>query len=79
MIPAPVRYARATDIDDALALLAEPDAKALAGGQSLLPVMKLRIVRPSLVVDISRLELQGVDLRGDDALSARQGGRRQRR
>lgn len=66
MIPAPVRYARATDIDDALALLAEPDAKALAGGQSLLPVMKLRIARPSLVVDISRLDLQGVDVRGGE-------------
>jgi aerobic carbon-monoxide dehydrogenase medium subunit len=66
VIPAPVRYARAGDIDDALALLAEPDAKALAGGQSLLPVMKLRIARPSLVVDISRLELRGVDIRGDE-------------
>jgi carbon-monoxide dehydrogenase medium subunit len=63
VIPAPVRYARAADVDDALALLAEPDAKPLAGGQSLLPVMKLRIARPSLVVDISRLELRGVDIR----------------
>lgn len=66
MIPAPVRYARARDVDDALALLAEPDAKALAGGQSLLPVMKLRIARPSLVVDISQLGLRGVDVRGDE-------------
>lgn len=63
MIPAPVRYARAVDIDDALTLLAEPDAKALAGGQSLLSVMKLRIARPSLLVDISRIELRGVELR----------------
>lgn len=60
MIPAPVRYARAADADEALALLEEPDAKPLAGGQSLLPVMKLRIARPSLVVDISRLDLRGV-------------------
>ena len=60
MIPAPTRYARATDLDHALELLAEPDAKAIAGGQSLIPVMKLRIARPSLVVDISRLELRGV-------------------
>ena len=67
MIPAPVRYARASDVEHALELLAEPDAKAIAGGQSLLPVMKLRIVRPSLVVDISRLELRGVKLR-DGAL-----------
>ena len=44
-------------------LLAEPDAKAIAGGQSLIPVMKLRIARPSLVVDISRLDLRGVEER----------------
>lgn len=61
MIPPAVRYERATDLDHALDLLAEPDAKALAGGQSLLPVMKLRIARPELVVDISRLPLREVD------------------
>ena len=60
MIPAPTRYERASDLEHALELLSEPDAKALAGGQSLIPVMKLRIARPSLVVDISRLELRGV-------------------
>jgi carbon-monoxide dehydrogenase medium subunit len=60
VIPASTRYARATDVDHALELLAEPDAKAIAGGQSLIPVMKLRIARPSLVVDISRLDLRGV-------------------
>lgn len=63
MIPAPTRYARATDLTHALELLAEEDAKALAGGQSLLPVMKLRIARPSVVVDISRLDLRGVEVR----------------
>jgi carbon-monoxide dehydrogenase medium subunit len=62
VIPASVRYARAADVDDALTLLAEPEAKPLAGGQSLVPVMKLRIARPSLVVDISRLELRGVHI-----------------
>ena len=60
MIPAATRYARASDLDEALELLGEADAKAIAGGQSLIPVMKLRIARPSLVVDISRLELRGV-------------------
>jgi len=60
VIPAATRYERATDLDHALELLAEPDAKAIAGGQSLIPVMKLRIARPSLVVDISRLDLRGV-------------------
>jgi carbon-monoxide dehydrogenase medium subunit len=63
VIPAPTRYARAADLDDALELLAEPDAKAIAGGQSLIPVMKLRVARPSLVVDISRLGLLGVEER----------------
>ena len=61
MIPAETRYARASDLDQALELLAEPDSKAIAGGQSLIPVMKLRIARPSLVVDISRLDLRGVE------------------
>ena len=66
MIPAPTRYARATGVDHALELLGEPDAKAIAGGQSLIPVMKLRVARPSLVVDISRLELRGVEERDNE-------------
>jgi carbon-monoxide dehydrogenase medium subunit len=66
MIPAPFRYARAASIDHAFELLAEPDAKVIAGGQSLIPVMKLRIARPSLVVDIARLELRGVEIRGGE-------------
>jgi carbon-monoxide dehydrogenase medium subunit len=60
VIPAPVRYLRVSTLDEALAALAEPDAKALAGGQSLVSVMKLRIARPSVVVDIGRLDLAGV-------------------
>jgi len=64
VIAAPTRYERASDVDHALELLGEPDAKALAGGQSLIPVMKLRIARPSVVVDISRLELRGVEEKG---------------
>lgn len=67
MIAAATRYERAADVDHALELLGEPDSKAIAGGQSLIPVMKLRIARPSLVVDISRLELRGVEER-DGAL-----------
>jgi aerobic carbon-monoxide dehydrogenase medium subunit len=67
VIPAPTRYARASDLVHALELLGDPEAKALAGGQSLIPVMKLRIARPSLVVDISRLDLRGVEER-DGAL-----------
>jgi aerobic carbon-monoxide dehydrogenase medium subunit len=63
VIPPAVRYARASDVDHALELLAEPDAHAMAGGQSLVAMMKLRIARPSLVVDISRLDLRGCDVR----------------
>lgn len=63
MIPAATRYARASSVDHAIELLGEPDAKVIAGGQSLIPVMKLRIARPSLVVDISRLELRGLEER----------------
>ena len=61
MIPASVRYHRAASLDDALAALAEPEARALAGGQSLLAVMKLRIAQPSVVVDIGRLDLRGIE------------------
>ncbi len=63
MIPSITRYARASDLDHALELLAEPDASAIAGGQSLIPAMKLRVARPALVVDISHLELRGVEER----------------
>jgi carbon-monoxide dehydrogenase medium subunit len=66
VIPAATRYARASDLEHALELLGEPDAKAIAGGQSLIPVMKLRIARPSLVVDISRLELRGIGVREEE-------------
>jgi carbon-monoxide dehydrogenase medium subunit len=66
VIPAAVSYHRATSLEDALEALAEPEAKAIAGGQSLLPVMKLRIARPSLLVDIGGLELGGIELAGDE-------------
>ena len=62
MIPATVEHVRPATLDQALEALANPEAKALAGGQSLLPVMKLRIVRPSVLVDIGRLELHGMQL-----------------
>jgi carbon-monoxide dehydrogenase medium subunit len=61
VIPAALRYVRAGSVEEALAALVEPDAKALAGGQSLVSVMKLRLARPALVVDISRLELAGIE------------------
>jgi len=60
VIPAQAEYVRATSVEEALDALAEPDAKALAGGQSLLPAMKLRLARPTVLVDIGRLDLAGV-------------------
>ena len=60
MIPAAVDYVRASSIEEALDALAQPDAKLLAGGQSL-PAMKLRIARPSVVVDIGGLGLSGIE------------------
>ena len=56
MIPAAFDYVRADSADAALSALAEhgDEAKVLAGGQSLLPLMKLRLAFPSVVVDVSR-------------------------
>ncbi len=57
MIPAPFDYDVAETVDHAVELLGEGggDAKVLAGGQSLLPAMKLRIARPTRLVDLGRL------------------------
>jgi carbon-monoxide dehydrogenase medium subunit len=57
MIPAPFTYKRALSLDQALGFVAEdPDeAKFLAGGHSLLPLMKLRLAVPSVLVDIGRV------------------------
>lgn len=68
MIPAPFGYHRAKDLDDAVARLAGEgeEAKVLAGGMSLLPLMKMRLAQPGLVVDVSDLrELAYVRLDGD--------------
>jgi carbon-monoxide dehydrogenase medium subunit len=56
MIPAAFDYRRATSLDDALAALAAGDAKVLAGGMSLLPLMKLRLAQPGMLVDIGQLD-----------------------
>jgi carbon-monoxide dehydrogenase medium subunit len=61
--PAPFRYARAESLAEAIALLAEaPDeTKLLAGGQSLVPMLNMRLVRPAVLVDVNRLrELTGI-------------------
>jgi carbon-monoxide dehydrogenase medium subunit len=57
VIPAAFEYVRAGSADEAVALIAEhgEDAKFLAGGMSLLPLMKLRLSTPSVVVDVGRV------------------------
>ena len=55
MIPAAFDYQRASSLDDALAAIAGGDAKVLAGGMSLLPLMKLRLAAPGTLVDIGGL------------------------
>lgn len=58
MIPAAFDYQRADSTDEAIALLTEhgDEAKLLAGGHSLLPMMKLRLAVPSVLVDVGRLD-----------------------
>ncbi len=68
MIPVEFDYARATSLDDAIARLAASngDGKLLAGGHSLVPLMKLRLSEPALLIDIARIPgLSGI--RGDGA------------
>ncbi len=68
MIPAAFEYRRASTVDEAIGILADEgeDAKVLAGGHSLLPLMKLRLAAPSLLVDIGRIsELNYVRQNGD--------------
>ena len=63
MKPAPFRYARAGSLAEAVALLAEApgDTKLLAGGQSLVPMLNMRLVRPAVLVDVNGLrELTGI-------------------
>ncbi|MHB1923966.1 MAG: FAD binding domain-containing protein, partial [Acidimicrobiales bacterium] len=58
MIPAAFDYVRVDSVDAAVAALTEhgDDAKLLAGGHSLLPLMKLRLAFPSVLIDIGRIE-----------------------
>ncbi|HKH26136.1 MAG TPA: xanthine dehydrogenase family protein subunit M [Acidimicrobiia bacterium] len=68
MIPAPFDYVRAGTADEAIAALAEhgDDAKLLAGGMSLLPLMKLRLATPTVLVDVGRVsELSYIRDAGD--------------
>ncbi|TKB46595.1 FAD binding domain-containing protein [Thalassotalea mangrovi] len=67
MITSQFQYHKASSIEDAIQKLQnEEDAKLLAGGHSLLPMMKLRFAEPPYLIDINDIpELQGIDLQGD--------------
>jgi len=68
MIPAQFDYVAPTSVEDALSALAQhgDDAKIIAGGQSLLPVLRMRLNAPEMVIDLGRIEsLRGVRDDGD--------------
>ena len=64
MKPVAFRYERPESVEEAVALLAEhgEEAKVLAGGQSLVPMLNMRLARPSVLVDVNRLPLGEVAL-----------------
>jgi aerobic carbon-monoxide dehydrogenase medium subunit len=69
VIPGPFEYVRATSVEEAIGALVEhgDDAKILAGGHSLLPLMKLRLAMPAVLIDISRIPgLSYVRVDGDE-------------
>jgi carbon-monoxide dehydrogenase medium subunit len=69
MIPGPFELVRPASVEEAVAALVEhgDDAKVLAGGHSLLPLMKLRLAMPAVLVDISRIPgLSYVRVEGDE-------------
>src|ERR1700749_4171792 len=68
MIPSSFDYVAPTTVDDAVAALAQAgeDAKVIAGGQSLMPVLRLRLAAPSVLIDLGKIdELRGVRDDGD--------------
>jgi carbon-monoxide dehydrogenase medium subunit len=69
VIPGSFEYVRPTSVEEAVAALVEhgDDAKVLAGGHSLLPLMKLRLAMPAVLIDISRIpDLSYVRVEGDE-------------
>jgi carbon-monoxide dehydrogenase medium subunit len=77
MIPAAFEYATATTVDEAVGHLHHygEDAKLLAGGQSLVPLMRLRLAQPSALVDISRMQGVGSINRDDGHITVGAGVR----
>lgn len=70
MKPAAFAFHRAMSLDDALSLLTQhPDAKPLAGGQSLIPAMNFRLAQPSMLIDLNGVkELAGITSGADGSL-----------
>src|SRR5436190_13156622 len=66
-----VEYARPATVEEAVRLLSENDgARALAGGQTLINVMKARAASPDMLIDLNRLEeLKGIDLDSDGTVT----------
>ena len=68
MYPAPFEYFAPESVEEALTLLSQygEDAKVLAGGQSLVPMMKLRIASPRCLIDVNRIKtMTGLSQSGD--------------
>ncbi|MFC6092322.1 FAD binding domain-containing protein [Saccharothrix lopnurensis] len=66
MKAAPFDYVRAATVEEAVGALSGDGARALAGGQSLVPLLNLRLARPTTVVDVNRLDLDHLRLSGTD-------------
>jgi aerobic carbon-monoxide dehydrogenase medium subunit len=67
-VPSQVEYQRAASVEHALSLLRRPDARVVAGGHSLIPMMKLRLAQPEVLVDINGLAELGFIARQDGQL-----------
>jgi len=70
MKPAPFDYVRAESLDEALQVLAREgaDARVIAGGQSLVPMLAMRLAKPAVLVDVMRLKSLAAPTREADAL-----------
>jgi CO/xanthine dehydrogenase FAD-binding subunit len=69
VIPRPFDYERPGSVEEAVSVLAAAggrDARLIAGGQSLLPMLSLGLARPDVLVDVSRLELDGIEVLAAD-------------
>ena len=71
MYPSQFEYHKPSSVQEAIALLSNPDAKVLAGGHSLIPAMKLRLANPGTIVDIGAISsLKGISVNGGATIGA---------